>query len=91
MADNVSTLRGGPIVQSDKRTMVDAIAQVFDEMAEKSAEPVCMVFALVGKDGEARTGYVTSNLVGQQNVLHISRGVACINCDYHHWDRDTQI
>lgn len=86
MTDTVTPLFGGEVQHSDKQMMLDYVAQRFDEMAAEGTAPVCLVFGFVSEQGTAQCSYMTSNVIKGHNVLHISRAVMAINCDYQVWD-----
>lgn len=77
------------MLTSRKQQFLDHVAKTYDMLAANGHEPVCIVFALVGESGHARSAYMTDDVVKACNVLHISRAVCVLNTDYRIWDEET--
>lgn len=85
--NNVSSIRPDVVVSEGKQTLLDTVAEAYDELAaELGNEPVAIVFAVVGENGACRTGYCTLTAIQDRNALYIQRGAMAINADAMRWD-----
>ena len=87
--DKVRPIREGVTTSERKQQFLDHVAATYDRVTDADGrEPVCIVFALVGESGTGQSGYASHPSIDHFNVLHISRGVMCLNLDYAHWDKE---
>lgn len=87
MSDHkITGIRPDVVLSEGKQAFLDTIAEAYDKLAADGAEPVAVVFALVGESGSVRTGYHTLSAIDGRNALHIARGVQCLLIDQHAWD-----
>jgi hypothetical protein len=85
--DRVRRIRDDVVLGEGKQTFLDTIASAYDEhVCLTGEEPVCVVFALVGETGTAKTGYHTLSPVEDRNALFVARGVQVLRIDEHTWD-----
>lgn len=91
MSDNVRAIRADVIVSEGKQTLLDTVADAYDELvARAGVEPVAIIFALVTETGGGRTGYHTLATVGDRSSLYVARGMQILELDAAVWDEDAQ-
>lgn len=75
---DVRPIREGIVSSPEKQLLLDYIAGEYDKMTQSLGQPVALVFAFVGTEGGASSGYYTVKEIESCNLLFISRGVQAI-------------
>lgn len=81
----VTPIHNGIILSESKQTLLDTVADSYDELSGRNSEPVCVVYAFVTETGETVTGYHTISKISDRNTLHIARAIMCLNSDHQGW------